>query len=54
LSGVVPAESFEALRTALGEPRVLTYPTGHESFVYALPLAVDSALEWIAGACLRR
>jgi len=49
--GVIPSESFDALRSALEEPEVHSWPTGHESFVYAMPWAVDRALDWIDRAC---
>lgn len=49
--GVIPRDAFEALRGALAEPAVHAYPTGHESFAYALPFAVDRALDWAESAC---
>lgn len=51
---VIPSESFEALRSALGDPDVHGYPIGHENFGYALPLAVERALGWVERACASR
>jgi fermentation-respiration switch protein FrsA (DUF1100 family) len=51
---VIPSDSFEALQRALGEPEVRTYLTGHEGFVYAMPWAVERALDWVGGACAGR
>jgi hypothetical protein len=48
---VIPSDSFERLRAALEEPAVHSYPTGHASFVYAMPWAVPRALDWIGRAC---
>jgi hypothetical protein len=49
--GVIRRDAFEALRAALIEPSVHAYPTGHESFAYVLPFAVDRALDWATRAC---
>ena len=54
LDDVISADSFTALRTALGNPDVSTYATGHESFVYVMPFAVRSGLDWISRVCARR
>ncbi len=48
---VIPPESFDALRGALEDPEVHSWPTGHESFVYVMPWAVDQALDWVDRAC---
>jgi hypothetical protein len=50
---VIPDAAFLSLRSAIGDPPVHNYPTGHESFPYALPLAIERALEWAAAACTR-
>jgi hypothetical protein len=49
--GVISGGAFGSLRSTLGDPPVHTYPTGHETFPYALPLAVDRALSWVEDAC---
>jgi hypothetical protein len=54
LDRVIPAESFEVLRTAIPTAAVHTYATGHESFVYVMPSAVDRALDWAGHACSDR
>lgn len=54
LDGVTSGEAFDSLRTALGDPPVHNYATGHETFPYVLPLAVDRALAWVEDACARR
>jgi hypothetical protein len=48
---VMPDGAFTALRDALGRPDEHTYPTGHESFRYALPLAAARALAWADQHC---
>jgi pimeloyl-ACP methyl ester carboxylesterase len=48
---VIPEESFEILRHALGNVPTHIYPTGHETFVYALPPAIERTLGWVEEAC---
>jgi len=48
---VMSDESVERLRAAFPDADVDSYPTGHESFVYAMPFAVESALDWVEEAC---
>lgn len=51
---VISEDSFDALRAAFSGAEVRAYPTGHETFTYAFPFAVDSALDWVGEACQRR
>ena len=52
--GVVPRASFDELVSALNAPTVRSYPTGHESFAYILPVAVRSTLRWADDMCRSR
>jgi hypothetical protein len=49
--GVIPREAFDSLSAALGDPRTHIYPTGHETFSYVLPLAVERALDRVDRSC---
>jgi hypothetical protein len=54
LDDIISADSFAALRDALGGPEVWAYSTGHESFAYAMPFAIEAALDWVAETCAGR
>lgn len=48
---VVPAASSDRLWEHLGRPRRIRYPTGHFSFGYALPWALDAVAEHARSVC---